>query len=91
MDRVRLLMGEEDDLLSFRQVNAYVDSKASGSRIRVAIPHFDGSDRAVRVIHDHLAYGHKGLEAGRRKSLREMFQEAGYSLDNVRQIESSTL
>lgn len=95
MDRIRLLMGarphpDYDNSQSFNQVKAFVDN-GSGDRVRVALPYRDESGRAVRVIHDHLAYGHKGLEGGRRRSLREMFREAGYSLDNVRQIESSTL
>lgn len=58
--------------------------KCAGSRVRLELPYFCAKEHsAVRVIHSHLTYGHKGLEGGRMKSVREMLAQAGYTADTV--------
>ncbi len=66
-----------------KALNGYVDPKRAGSRVKIALQNLQTGHKHTRVIHDHLSNGHKGLEAGRMSSVRELFIEAGYTPDTV--------
>ncbi len=64
-------------------VGGFADSKRQGSRMHLALRHPVNGKRVVRSIHNHLSRGHSGLEGGRMKSVRGMFEEAGFTLETV--------
>ena len=67
-----------------RALGGYKDEGA-GSRVKLALRHPITGHEHSRTIHNHISFGHKGLEAGRMKSIRELFLEVDMTLDTVQQ------
>ncbi len=65
-------------------LGGYIDNRREGSRVRLAIRDLVTGHVHGCTIHNHLKFGHKGLDGGRMKSVRELIERAGYSLENVK-------